>query len=60
MKQKASPYIPTTNEDQFQMLKEIGVNNFQDLLDDLPQNYLWPNINLKEMLSEPELTEYFK
>ena len=47
MKQKASPYIPTTNEDQFQMLKEIGVNNFQDLLDDLPQNYLWPNINLK-------------
>ena len=56
---KSSPYIPATNSDQVEMLKTIGVNNFKDLLIDIPKNYLFPELKLQEMLSEPELVDYF-
>jgi len=56
---KNSPYIPATNSDQVEMLKTIGVNSFKDLLTDVPKSHLFPELKLQEMLSEPELVDYF-
>jgi glycine dehydrogenase subunit 1 len=56
---KNSPYIPATHSDQVEMLKTIGVNSFKDLLTDVPKGHLFPELKLQEMLSEPELVDYF-
>ncbi|NCG34395.1 MAG: aminomethyl-transferring glycine dehydrogenase subunit GcvPA [Dehalococcoidales bacterium] len=56
---KNSPYIPATNSDQAEMLQTIGVKKFEDLLSDVPKNLLFPELKLQEMLSEPELVDYF-
>jgi glycine dehydrogenase subunit 1 len=56
---KNSPYIPATHSDQVEMLKTIGVNSFKDLLTDVPKSHLFPELKLQEMLSEPELVDYF-
>ena len=55
-----SPYIPSTEDDKQQMLKTIGVSSFEELLSDVPKKYLQPTLNLKEALSEQELTEFFQ
>jgi len=55
-----SPYIPSTEDDKQQMLKTIGVSSFEELLSDLPKKHLQPTLNLKEALSEQELTEFFQ
>ena len=55
-----SPYIPSTEDDKQQMLKTIGVSSFEDLLSDVPKKQLQPTLNLKDALSEQELTEYFQ
>tara|TARA_B100001142_G_scaffold300739_1_gene325761 strand:- start:364 stop:1674 length:1311 start_codon:yes stop_codon:yes gene_type:complete len=55
-----SPYIPSTEEDKQQMLKTIGVSSFEELLSDVPIKHLQPTLNLKEALSEQELTEFFQ
>ena len=55
-----SPYIPSTEEDKQQMLKTIGVSSFEELLSDVPKKHLQPTLNLKEALSEQELTEFFQ
>ena len=57
---KNSPYIPSTDTDNKEMLNVIGVSSFQDLLDDVPENKLFPSLNLKEALSEQELVEFFE
>ena len=55
-----SPYIPSTDEDKQQMLKTIGVSSFEELLSDVPIKHLQPTLNLKDALSEQELTEFFQ
>jgi len=55
-----SPYIPSTEDDKQQMLKTIGVSSFEDLLSDVPKKHLQPALNLKDALSEQELTEFFQ
>ena len=55
-----SPYIPSTEDDKQQMLKTIGVSSFEELLSDVPIKHLQPTLNLKEALSEQELTEFFQ
>tara|TARA_B100000214_G_scaffold310168_1_gene241912 strand:- start:4686 stop:5996 length:1311 start_codon:yes stop_codon:yes gene_type:complete len=55
-----SPYIPSTEDDKQQMLKTIGVSSFEDLLSDVPKKQLQPTLNLKDALSEQELTEFFQ
>ena len=55
-----SPYIPSTEDDKQQMLKTIGVSSFEELLSDVPKKHLQPTLNLKEALSEQELTEFFQ
>lgn len=42
-------YIPTTEEQKKEMLKEIGVSSFEDLIENIPQS-----LRLKEKLSIPE------
>ena len=55
-----SPYIPSTDDDKQQMLKTIGVSSFEELLSDVPIKHLQPTLNLKDALSEQELTEFFQ
>ena len=42
-------YIPATKEQKKEMLKEIGVSSFEDLIENIPQK-----LRLKEKLSIPE------
>lgn len=42
-------YIPTTKEQKREMLKEIGVSSFEELIENIPQS-----LRLKEKLSIPE------
>ena len=53
-----SPYIPNTNLDRQKMLKIIGVKRIDDLFKDIPSDYLNPNLNLAEPMSEFELKKY--
>ena len=50
-------YIPNTKEDREEMLKEIGVSSFNDLLKDIPEEaFLKKTLDIP-VLSEEELTE---
>tara|TARA_B100000029_G_scaffold79532_1_gene70932 strand:+ start:9061 stop:10392 length:1332 start_codon:yes stop_codon:yes gene_type:complete len=53
-----SPYIPNTNLDRQKMLEIIGVKRIDDLFKDIPSDYLNPNLNLAEPMSEFELKKY--
>ena len=57
---KNSPYIPSTDLDQKEMLQTIGATAFKDLLNDVPKKMLFPDLELKEALSEQELVEFFE
>ena len=57
---KNSPYIPSTDLDQKEMLQTIGAKTFKDLLNDVPKKMLFPTLELKEALSEQELVEFFE
>mgnify|MGYP000119620022 CR=1 FL=1 len=57
---KNSPYIPSTDSDQKEMLETIGAKTFKDLLNDVPVKKLFPSLDLKEALSEQELVEFFE
>ncbi len=49
-------YIPNTEEDRKEMLKEIGVESIEDLFPTIPQNLrLKTDLNLPSSLSEMEL-----
>ena len=48
-------FTPHTDEDRLRMLRSIGVQSFEDLLDDLPHEVrLTRPLNLPQPLSEPE------
>lgn len=55
-----SPYIPSTDSDQKEMLETIGAKSFKDLLNDVPEKKLLPDLKLKEALSEQELVAFFE
>jgi len=51
-------YIPNTEEQKREMLKEIGVSSFEDLIQVIPQQLRWKGkLNIPEALSENELEE---
>ena len=50
-------YIPNTQKDREEMLKEIGVSSLNDLLRDIPKEALLKNTLDIPALSEEELTE---
>jgi glycine dehydrogenase subunit 1 len=54
-------YIPNTKEQLEEMLKEIGVSSYEELIADIPQDIRFKgNLNVKGPLSESELFEYIK
>lgn len=51
-------YIPNTEEQKKEMLKEIGVSSFEDLIESVPQNLrLKDRLNIPQAMSESELEE---
>ncbi len=51
------PYISNTDLERKQMLDEIGVEKFQDLIGNIPNRFLLKNLNIEEALSEMEITQ---
>ena len=52
-------YIPSTDADQREMLKKIGVERFQDLLRDIPEEMLYRGaLDLPEPMSELEVRDH--
>jgi len=53
------PYIPTTHEDEQEMLKSIGLNSLEDLFNDIPKELqLNRELNLPKAKSELEVSSY--
>ncbi len=50
-----SPYIPNTDADRADMLKDIGARSVEDLFKDIPAEYRHPPLQIPEALSEMEL-----
>lgn len=51
-------YIPNTEEQKREMLKEIGVSSFEDLIESVPQEVRFKGrLNIPEAISESELEE---
>jgi glycine dehydrogenase subunit 1 len=51
------PFIPMTEKNRLEMLKTIGIDHWEDLLDPIPRDLRFQgNWNLPESLSEPEVT----
>ena len=51
-------YIPNTSETEKQILKSLGIENFSQLIDKIPEKFLKAcQINLPEKLSEYEVTK---
>ena len=48
-------YLPHTPEQVQAMLARIGVDRVQDLFEDIPSSLAYPQINLPQAASEPEL-----
>ena len=51
-------FIPHTKEDRQEMLAKIGVSSVQELLAQIPQDLLYPALDLPRALSEQELTAH--
>ena len=55
------PYIPTTEEDEQEMLKVIGVDSMEDLFSDIPKDMqLNRPLNIPKAKSELEVMTYLK
>jgi len=51
-------YIPNTEEQKREMLKEVGVSSFEDLIESVPQEVRFKGrLNIPEAISETELEE---
>jgi len=51
-------YIPSTEEQKKEMLKEIGVSSFEELIESVPQEVRFKRkLNIPEAISEAELEE---
>ncbi|WP_428041007.1 aminomethyl-transferring glycine dehydrogenase subunit GcvPA [Candidatus Avelusimicrobium fimicolum] len=51
-------FIPNTPLDQKEMLAKIGVSSVKELLSQIPQDLLYPVLNLPQALTEQELTAH--
>ncbi len=55
------PFIPNTPEDREEMLKELGVESFKDLLRDIPEDLFFEGeLNLPSAISEEEALDLIK
>jgi glycine dehydrogenase subunit 1 len=48
-------FVPHTDSEREEMLKEIGVDRIEDLFTDVPQEYRFPTLNLPAALTEMEI-----
>ena len=55
---EVSMFISNTSEDKKQMLEKIGVSSVADLLKDIPQDLLYPVLNLPPALPENALSAH--
>jgi len=53
-------YIPNTEQDFEEMLKEIGVSSFEDLIKEIPQSLRDKKMSLPKGLTEPEVFKLLK
>lgn len=53
-------FIPHTQEDKQEMLQKIGVSSVKELLQQIPQDLLYPALNLPQALTEAELTAHIR
>ncbi len=51
-------FIANTKENQKEMLAKIGVSSLQELLAQIPSDFLYPSLNLPKALTEAELTAH--
>ncbi len=52
------PYIPHTDKDREEMLRTIGVEQFDQLLEAIPEERRYPELKLEPALSEPQVLRY--
>jgi len=50
-----SDYVPHTDEDRSAMLAAIGVAELEDLFDDVPERFRFPDLDLPAPISESEI-----
>jgi glycine dehydrogenase subunit 1 len=55
---KNHPYLPHTESERKEMLKVIGVDNFEQLLEHIPKEIRAKELSIAQGLSELELTEH--
>ncbi len=53
-------FIPHTNEEREDMLRDIGVKKIEDLFCDVPKDYRFPNLGLPEPLTEMEVVTHLQ
>lgn len=53
-------FIPHTNEEREDMLRDIGVKNIEDLFCDVPKDYRFPKLDLPEPLTEMEAVTHLQ
>jgi glycine dehydrogenase subunit 1 len=53
-------YIPHTDAERQEMLKTIGSGSIEDLFQDIPEAYRFPNLDLPSGLSEMEVLDQMK
>lgn len=51
------PYLPQTEDNLKEMLETIGVASIDDLFEDVPEKYRFPELNLPEGVSELEILD---
>lgn len=53
-------FLPNSEQEQLQMLKEIGFNSFEELFGHIPQQVLLKSLNLAEGMSELQAIDYME
>ncbi len=53
-------FIPNTKQDQQQMLAKIGAKDIKELLAQIPEQFLYPALDLPKALTEQELTAHVR
>ncbi len=52
-----APYLPQTKDDQLAMLETIGIHSIDQLFEDIPQEFRYPELNLPQAASELEILD---
>ncbi|MCJ7658910.1 MAG: glycine dehydrogenase, partial [Anaerolineales bacterium] len=51
------PYLPQTEDDQRVMLDTIGFQSIEQLFEDIPEEFRFPELNLPQAASELEVLD---